>query len=165
MSSNTKAFPPNFVKMSDYFRADVSVVVPNDVTLEAIMTPGKWANNWKEMPVRARVEITREDLTLDGTFRVILSQPGIVKLRAMGHVHNDESNIRKATNASIPEDGRDPPEGYLVKHTPALQGYYVKLKDNGEMITAAGQKGLTKGQATSIAWNHYEMASTPLQTA
>lgn len=165
-----KQLPMNGLRGADYARTHYLVEVENDVTLEDVLTPAFWAHHHKQMPRLTVVEIVRKDLTLDGQFRVVRCEVGAVFLRPLGHIINNEDNIKRAVADKEAQDiadgiNLDVPEGYKVKHAPF--GYYVMMTVPGaeaENLTK-GRSGLSKAECAAFAREHHKRATTPVGAA
>ena len=140
---------------AQHARNEFFVIVPSDTTIEEVLTPGYWANHVAALSTRpfARVEVVREDGTMDLDLRCIEVKPGLAKMRVIHKFVDDKNLPRLAEAAAESASGHDPvvaaqaemPEGYKVGFIPngPKRGFWVKLQSTGETLKdAIGDKGV-----------------------
>ena len=155
------ALGANALKRSDYERGNYFCVVANDVTLDDILRPAFWQHHWNVLnggqtprPF-ARVEVVRQDGTLDVDLRVVRVSPGMVVMRAL-RTYVDDSNLTKPTpDIEIEAPNLSTPDGYKVQFIPNA-GWQVRLGD-----TIIGSRLPSKGAAAAHARAHDAIANTP----
>lgn len=163
------------LKFADTTRGLYIAIVPNDTTFEDVMTPGFWANHvaangpLSALPF-ARVEVVREDGTMDLDLRVISTAPGMAKMRCLRKIV-DDTNLGTAraqaeaaarpTPDELPEE-LQAPEGYKIGHAPngAQKGYWVQMKSNSQML---GKGYGDRATAVAVAKKHKLEAETSVE--
>lgn len=138
-----KVLPATKLQMAEHARNSWFVVVPNDTTKDDVLTPAYWQNQVRELMARpfARIEVVREDGTMDLDLRCIDAKPGYAKMRVLREFVDDRNLIaaKKAAEAVAGDAealAAEVPEGYKLGHLPtgANRGHWVKLTATGETI-------------------------------
>lgn len=152
---------PNELKTAPHARGDWFVTVGRDVPLERILMPGYWANHARSIKAGDKIEVVREDYSLDVTLRVIKSVPGLVTVRQLYSAYIDDSDLEAAAasgEAATPEP--DVPAGYKLGFAPkgATPGHFVQLNATGDQV---GKGMKTKREAINFAVAHAAASVTP----
>lgn len=140
-------------------RGNYLVRVPNDKTREDVLRPSAWANMvplLSRLP-HARIEVVREDGTLDMDLRVLECSPGMVRMLVLReYVNNSNLEAAKAEAnkpAEAPTVDLVAPDGYKIVHLPAAveRGWAIQLVSTGEWLE---KKIPDKGLAVAKAKAH-----------
>lgn len=156
------ALLPNALKRADLERGDFLAIVPSNITYEQVMTPAYWSNHVQALAHRpfARVEVVREDGSMDLDLRVIGTKPGMVMMRCLRKfIDNADLGTGLGDGSQPGDEGLDPPDGYKWGFVPrgAERGHMIRLP-NGDVLV----KGLmTKRAAIDAARTHAAVANTP----
>lgn len=157
-----KALAPIALKRADLERPHLVAIVPSDTTFDEVMTPAYWQHHVATLSNRpfGRVEVVREDGTMDLDLRVVKASAGMVLMRCL-RKYLDDSNLAKTASpeAENAEPMPDLPDGYKWAHVPngANRGHMVRLP-NGEVLV---QGKATKREAVLAAIAHHSIASQP----
>lgn len=144
----------NALVAAAHARGEYIIIVSNETTYEDVMRPGYWANHVAVFQTRpfARVEVVRQDGSMDLDLRCIEVKPGMVKMRCLRKFEGTQVEVSVPTPSRSDEPA---PAGYKIMHLPngAERGYAVQL------VSTAGQAGpptyLKKGlpdRAAAIAF-------------
>lgn len=159
--NRTPALRPNALRRADLERASYLAIVPNETTFEDVMRPSFWQHHVAALgggpngrPF-SRVEVVREDGTMDLDLRVLQAKTGMVRMLCL-RKHLDDSNLttRPAKAAAEKADAAlELPEGYKWAHVPqgAKRGHMVRLAATGEVLADSLP---TKAAAIAIAVRH-----------
>lgn len=154
------ALGANALKRADYERGAYFAVVGNEVTLDDITRPAFWQHHWNILnggqtprPF-ARIEVVRQDGTLDVDLRVLRVAPGLVVVRVL-RSFVDNSNLVKPTETANDNADLTIPDGYKVAFVPNA-GWLVKFGD-----TTIARALASKGAAAAYARQHDTVANTP----
>jgi hypothetical protein len=155
------ALKPIALRRADLERASYLAVVPNETTFEDVMRPSFWQHHVAALgggpngrPF-ARVEVVREDGTMDLDLRVLQAKTGMVRMLCL-RKHLDDSALaaRPAKDAADAEDRKlELPDGYKWAHVPNGQnrGHMIRLAETGEVLA----QGLpSKAAAVAVAMRH-----------
>ncbi len=158
----TDVLRPFFVKQAIHARGDHFVWVAPTVPLERILLPGYWAHNAEIFKKGDRIEVCREDMTLDVTLRVVDVKPGLVFMRVMFKAFLDDKDLEVRTAATEGEaklDLTQVPDGYKLGYAPrgATPGHFVHHRDLGKAV-AVGLK--SKSDALAFAIEHARQSVT-----
>lgn len=162
------ALGANALRRADLERGSFFCVVPNETTFEQVMTPAFWQHHAGALGLApgarpyAKVEVMRQDGTMDLELRVTRVQAGAVHMRCL-RKHVDDSNLDRPADGNVEEKGDlTMPDGYKAAHTPngATPGWLVRLP-NGDVLA----KGLaSKVIAAAAARKHFAETSAPAET-
>lgn len=156
-----KALGANMLNRADIVRGNFIAIVPSDTTLDEVLTPAFWANHIPALTRPfARIEVIREDGTMDLDLRVLSVAPGMATVRMLRGMKDDQNlGVAQADSAEAPGVDLSLPDGYKTAFQPQGQnrGHLVRLP-NGDILTQ-GQP--TKAAAAAIARAHFAKASTP----
>lgn len=154
---------PMALQRAELTRGSFIAIVPNETTFDDVMTPAFWQHHTGMLGLApgsrpyARIEVIREDGSMDLDLRVLGAKQGMVKVRCLrkyleggGKVHQDDAGV-------IP----DMPEGYGLTHVPngPEKGYLVRLS-NGEIL-AKGIGSRREAVGRAIAHAQEAMAIGP----
>lgn len=157
-----RSLDPVRLRRADLERPHHVAIVPSDTTFDEVMTPAYWQHHVATLSSRpfGRIEVVREDGTMDLDLRVVKASAGMVLMRCL-RKFVDDSNLSKAAapEAENAEPMPDLPDGYKWAHVPngANRGHMVRLP-NGEVLV---QGKATKREAVLAAIAHNAVASTP----
>lgn len=156
------ALQPVALKRADLERGNYIAIVPSTTTFDDVMTPAFWQHHVRALGDRpfARVEVVREDGTMDLDLRVLKAAPGMVVMRCL-RKHLDDSNIATAAadKADDPAVDLSLPDGYKWAHVPKGQnaGHMIRLPTGDVLV-----QGLpSKAAACARAREHFALASRP----
>lgn len=159
---------PNALRRADLERGSYIAIVPSSTTFDDVMTPAFWANHVATLSGGqfprpfARVEVVREDGTMDLDLRVIQTKPGMVLMRCLRRYEAGVADVAKGKKAAPSGEltKADLPTGYKWAHTPNgdRPGHLIRLESTGEILVA----GLpTMHEAVLAAINHAKVATAP----
>lgn len=152
------------LKRADLERGSYIAIVPSSTTFEDVMRPSFWQHHAGTLGMLpgarpfARVEVVREDGTMDLDLRVLQAKQGMVRMLCL-RKYLDDSNLTKAADKPADERSADLtlPDGYKWTHVPNGQnkGHMVRLP-NGEVLA----QGLpNKAAAAARARAHFAEAN------
>lgn len=154
----------NALQRADIVRGNFIAIVPSDTTFEQVMTPAYWANHVAALGMAAgarpfaRIEVIREDGTMDLELRVLGVKPGMVRVNCLRKWINNENLTGKADESDkTPAADLSLPDGYKWAFVPqgGNKGHLVRLP-TGEILV----QGLpSKAVAAKAARDHYAEAN------
>lgn len=153
------ALGANQLQGAAYARGEYFAIVSNETTFETVMTPGYWQNHIKLLAAKPfpRIEVLRQDGTMDLTLRCIHTAPGMAVMRVIHKFVSDENIGKPAAGAPVAGDeSLTFPDGYKCAFVPN-SGWLVRLA-NGEVLTS---KLPSKKAAYDAAVKHAAVASVP----
>lgn len=157
------ALRANALKRADIERGSFFATVPNDTTLEDILRPNFWQHHIVSLsggPTPrpfARIEVVREDGSLDVDLRVVSTGPGMAVVRPL-RVYRDDRDINLGTEFADADDvDLELPPGYKTTNIPAgdKKGWRVTMP-NGDELAARIPK---RRDAVRLAMDHFAKAS------
>lgn len=160
----TEVLRPFSVKQAVHARGDHFVWIPRDTPYERILLPGYWAHNADAFKKGDKIEVCREDMSLDVTLRVVDVRPGLVFMREMFKPHHDDKDLDSRAAVGKTDDKLDMsqlPDGYKLGYAPkgATPGHFVHHRDLGKAVV----QGLpSKQKALEFAIEHAKQAVTPV---
>ncbi len=152
---NSDLVKPGQLRSAPHERGDWYVTVPNNTTLDMIKAPGLWAHHANTLKPGARIEVVREDFSLDVELRVIKSEAGLVYVRVVRE-YVDDSDITAAAAASGASGTEELkiPEGYKIGFAPRgdNRGHFVHHQATGVALI---RKLNTRREAIAFARKHF----------
>jgi hypothetical protein len=156
---------PNGLKRADLERGNFIAIVPSDTRFEDVMRPNFWQHVIPSLsggPTPrpfCRVEVVREDGTMDLELRVISTGPGMAVMRCLRRFEDNRDLDIGHAPAGADEVVSDlvMPEGYKWGYIPRGEnmGHLVRLP-TGDVLA---QKLTSKRAAIERAIAHFQMAS------
>lgn len=112
---------------ADFSRAYRHIDVPNDTTIDDLLTPGFWAHHANTLMRKDLLDVLSEDLSLDVQLRVIETGIGFVTMRLCANRHPVKGKApAPVVEAEDANDLPDVPAGYKVGWNVGKRNYYVQ---------------------------------------